>query len=206
MPPSKEGYQHVLGLADHFSAFVMAIAIKGKTHREMMEAFLTNWTYRIGPPEVLVSDNEFVSQEVQRMGRAFNIRHKPTPTYNPRSNGQIERPFRTIKQLLRAVTRGVNQENWTKWIGAITFAINANVNRTTGFTPFYLMFGREPNIPLHTIVGLPQLEVFEPQDFMRTCMLAMTRDLQRVRENYNVYYRCTASTYKAKSPTSHYTL
>ena len=68
------------------------------------------------------------------------------------------------------------QEKWTKWIGAITFAINANVNRTTGFTPFYLMFGREPNIPLHTIVGLPQPEALEPQDYVRTRMLALTRD------------------------------
>merc|ERR1711867_361553 len=94
--------------------------------------------YRIRPPEVLVSDNEFVSQEVQRMCRAFNIQHKPMPTYNPRSNGQIKRQFRTIKQLLRAVTRGVAQEKWTKWIGAITFSINTNVNRTTGFMPFYI--------------------------------------------------------------------
>ena len=31
-------------------------------------------------------------------------------------------------------------------------------------------------------------------------MLAMTRDLLLVRENYNVYYRGTALTYKAKSP------
>ena len=62
------------------------------------------------------------------------------------------------------------------------------------------MIGREPNIPLHTIVGLPQPEALEPQDYVRTRMLALTRDLLRVRENYNVYYRHTASTYKAKSP------
>ena len=62
MPESKEGYRYILGLAVHFSAFVMAIAIKGKSHEEVMEAFTNNWTYRIGLPEVLVSDNEFVSQ------------------------------------------------------------------------------------------------------------------------------------------------
>ena len=87
LPPSKEGYRYILGLADHFSAFVMSITIKGKTYEEVMEAFITNWAYRIGPPEVLVSDNEFVSQEVQRTCRAFNVWHEPTPTYNPRSNG-----------------------------------------------------------------------------------------------------------------------
>ena len=123
------------------------------------------------------------------MCRAFNIKHTPTPTYNPRSNTQIERQFRMIKQLLQAVTRGMEQEKWTQWVGAITFAINSNINRTTGFTSFYLMFGREPNIPLHTIVRLPQPEALEPQDFVRTRMLAMARNLMQVRKNYNVYYR-----------------
>ena len=171
---------------DNYSAFMMAIAIRGKSHEEVMEAFVNNWTYQIGPPAYLVSHNEFISQAVQQMCRVFNIKHTPTPTYNPRSNTQIERQFRTIKQLLRAVTRGMAQEKWTQWIGAITFAINSNINRTTGFTPFYLMFGREPNIPLHTIVGLLQSKALEPQDFVRTCMLAMTRDLPQVRDNYNV--------------------
>merc|ERR1712089_20261 len=109
-----------------------------------METFANNWTYRIGPPEYLVSDNKFVSQAVQQICRAFNIKHTPTPTYNPKSNGQVERQFRMIKQLLRAVTRGMGQDTWSQWLGAITFAINANINRTTGLTLFYLMFGREP--------------------------------------------------------------
>ena len=30
-------------------------------------------------------------------------------------------------------------------------------------------------------------------------MLAMTKDLLQVRDNYDVYYRCTVATYKAKS-------
>ena len=86
---------------------------------------------------------------------------------------------------------------WNGWLGAITFTINENVNRTTGLTPFYLIFGREPMIPLHTIVGLPQLEALEPQDFTR--VLAMARHLTFTEENYNVYYKRTAATYKAKS-------
>ena len=97
LPESKEGHRYILGIADNFSAFVMVIAIKGITHEEVMEAFINNWIYRIGPPEVLVSDNEFDSQEVHRMCRAFNVRHEPTPTYNPRSNGQIERQLWMIK-------------------------------------------------------------------------------------------------------------
>ena len=59
----------------------------------------------------------------------------------------------------------------------MTFAINVNVNRVMGMTPFYLMYGREPSIPLHTIVGLPQPEALEPEDYARTRTLAMGRSL-----------------------------
>ena len=87
-PSTKEGFKYILGIADNFSAFLMAVALKGKTHEEVMVAFTNNWTHRLGAPEFLVSDNEFVSQVVQRMCHTFNITHLPTPTYNPRSNSQ----------------------------------------------------------------------------------------------------------------------
>ena len=34
LPESKEGYKYILGIGDNFSAFVMAIAIRGKSHKE----------------------------------------------------------------------------------------------------------------------------------------------------------------------------
>ena len=67
LPTTKEGYKYILGIADNYSAFVMVIPIKGKTHEEVMEAFANNWMYRVETPEYLVSDNKFVSQAVQRM-------------------------------------------------------------------------------------------------------------------------------------------
>ena len=63
----KKGFKYILGIADNFLAFVMAVALKGKTHEEVMEAFADNWTHRIKAPEFLVSDNKFVSQAVQQM-------------------------------------------------------------------------------------------------------------------------------------------
>ena len=69
-----------------------------------------------------------------------------------------------------------------------------------GLTPFYLMFGREMTIPLHTIVRLPQPEALELQDFTQTCALAMARKFTITQENYNAYYKQRAATYKARSP------
>ena len=93
LPESKEGHKNILGLADHFSAFIMVIARKGKSHKEVMEALINNWTYRIGPPEVLVSDNEFISQEVQRMRTALtsntNLCQHTIPGPTGRSNASL---------------------------------------------------------------------------------------------------------------------
>ena len=110
MPDTKEGFKYILGIADNFSSFVMAVTITGKTHEEVMAAFTDNWTSRWGAPECLVSDNEFTSQIVRRVCQALNIVHLPTPTYNLRSNVQIEWQFRTIKELLQAMTRGLDQK------------------------------------------------------------------------------------------------
>ena len=82
----------------------------------------------------------------------------------------------------------------------MTFVINAHANCVTGLTPFYLIYGREPTIPLHTIVQLPQLEALEPQDFIRTRALAMARSLIYAKENYDTYYRRAVATYMARSP------
>ena len=46
---------------------MMAVALKGKTHKEVIEVFANNWMYRIGVLELLVLDNKFVSQAVQQM-------------------------------------------------------------------------------------------------------------------------------------------
>ena len=51
MPDTKEGFKYILGLANNFSSFIMAVAITGKTHKEVIAAFTKNWTNRLGAPE-----------------------------------------------------------------------------------------------------------------------------------------------------------
>ena len=54
----KEGFKYILGLAANFSLFVMATAIKGKTHEEVMTAFTDNWTSTLGTPKFLVCESD----------------------------------------------------------------------------------------------------------------------------------------------------
>ena len=87
------------------------------------------------------------------------------------------------------MTRGLEHTVKRERLGVVKFSISAKMNHITGFTPFSLMFGREPTIPLHGIVGLPQPEKLEAQDFVRMRALAMARQLTFIQENYNAYYK-----------------
>ena len=130
-----DGYKYILGIHDHFSGYTVAVPTKTKQHGEVARAFLENWAYRVGPPALLVSDNEFLSEVFEEVCKSLQTEHRAVPPYNARSNGNIERFYGTIKRMYRATTRGLDQKGWRKWLAPITYATNITVCSTTGHTP-----------------------------------------------------------------------
>ena len=46
------------------------------------------------------------------------------------------------------------KKNWQEWIATLTHAFNCTVSSVTGFSPYFLMFGRTPKIPLDVEMGV----------------------------------------------------
>ena len=69
------------------------------------------------------------------------VKTRTTP-YRPSVNGQVKRMNHTILQTLRCFIQG-QQEDWDLHMSTVGRAIRSNVNRSTGFTPNFLMLGRE---------------------------------------------------------------
>lgn len=70
-----------------------------------------------------------------------------TTAYHPMGNGGTERFNRTLGAMLRSLPLKAKHQ-WPQQIQTLTFAYNATVHETTGFPPFYLMFGRVPRLPV----------------------------------------------------------
>jgi hypothetical protein len=85
--------------------------------------------------------------------RSLKIRQKFTANYHPQTN-MTERVNRTLKPLI-AIFAQEHPHSWDKEIQQLAFAIRTSVNETTGETPAFLMFGRDPIIPLDLIIGEP---------------------------------------------------
>ncbi|GFW08319.1 retrovirus-related Pol polyprotein from transposon 17.6 [Trichonephila clavipes] len=87
-----------------------------------------------------------------------NIDHRFTTAYHPQTNGLTERFNKTLADMLSMYV-DVEQKNWDEILPFVTFAYNTAKQETTGFTPFYLLHGREAETTLDTM--LP----FCPNDF-----------------------------------------
>ena len=47
------------------------------------------------------------------------------------------------------------KKNWQEWITTLTHAYNCTVSPVTGFSQYFLMFGRNPKLPLDIDLGIP---------------------------------------------------
>ena len=73
------------------------------------------------------------------------IKLKMSTSYHPETDGSSERTNKTVIQCIRyAVER--DQLGWVKSLPKIRFDIMNTTNRSTGFTPFQLRFGRSPRL------------------------------------------------------------
>ena len=50
------------------------------------------------------------------------------------------------------------KKNWQEWIAMLTHAYNCIISSVTAFSPYFLMFGCTPKIPLDVEMGLMLIE------------------------------------------------
>lgn len=77
----------------------------------------------------------------------FDIKHFLTSSYHPQTNSQVERTNSTLIQCLRAYA-DKEQNNWPSKLPGILMALrNSPSTQSTSFSPFYMLFGTEMNLP-----------------------------------------------------------
>ena len=70
-------------------------------------------------------------------------------------NGQCERLNRTILSILGTL-KPDQKKDWKKYINPLVHAYNCTRHDTTGISPYALMFGREPRLPIYFAFNIEQ--------------------------------------------------
>ena len=148
------GYEDVLVMTDAYTKFACAVPCRDQTARVVAQVLREHWFSHYGVPFRIHSDQgrNFESVLIKEICALYGMKKSRTTPYHPSGNGQVERFNQTICSLLRSLTP-TEKRRWPEMITHVVFMYNTTPHRVTGVTPYFLMFGREPTLPLDQMIG-----------------------------------------------------
>ncbi len=144
LPKSAWGHEHILVIVDYATRYPEAIPLRKATSKAIaQELFLL--CSRVGiPSEILTNQGTpFMSRLMADLCCLLQVRQIKTTVYHPQTDGLVERFNQTLKQMLRRVAAD-DRRDWDKMLPYVLFGIREVPQASTGFTPFELLFGRQP--------------------------------------------------------------
>jgi hypothetical protein len=128
----------------HYAACKTAISAPA-----LARLFLSTVVRQHGMPERIISDRDprFTAHFWRAFWTSLGSTLDMGTAYHPESDGQTENANKTLEIMLRSVI-DFAQVDWDEHLAAAELAFNNSKNETTGFTPFYMMYGREARMPI----------------------------------------------------------
>ena len=166
-PVSSKGNMYVLTVIDHFTKWVELFPMKNQEASTVAKLLVDRVFCVHGCPLQILSDRgaNFESNLFQELCARLSIDKIRTTAYQPSTNGGIERFHGTMHTML-AKWVAINQRDWDEKLPAVAFAYRSSEHESTGFTPFFLMHGREARIPADLVYGPTQSEQEPGSDFV----------------------------------------
>jgi hypothetical protein len=147
-PVTPRQNKYLLTFVDHFSKYAEIYPIPDQSAVTCAKVYALQIITRHGSGSKLITDqgaafmSSFFNETCQIMGD-----HKShTSSYHPMSNGHVERMHRTLHT---ALSHYVNQSHtdWDLKVPLFLMAYHSTPHSTTGYSPFYLLHGREMVTP-----------------------------------------------------------
>ena len=141
-------FRYILVVVDYFSRFVILEPLRSKDADSVLRAFERRVVWEFGVPRLLISDGggEFANDILKDFLQRFQSEHFTTLPYRPSANGQVERVMEEINRRLRGNEGPFDLRTLAP---RIQWSINTAIHSSTGYSPFYTLYGYVP-VSIHT--------------------------------------------------------
>ncbi|CAF1595174.1 unnamed protein product [Rotaria magnacalcarata] len=142
--------QYVMILTDYFTRHVTTVALPNCTAETIAQSLFNDFFCKYGVPSVILSDRgtHFHNRLMENIQKLIGYNHIYSTAYHPQTNGVVERFNATfIPQIAKLQNAQAN--NWDEYLQAVVFAYNSGIHKVTQFSPYQLLFGRSPRLPIH---------------------------------------------------------
>ena len=143
-----KGPVNVLVITDHFTRFAQAYITPTQSAPAAAGAVYTHCNL-FGVPARIITDQgaNFTSSLMQELCRLMGVKKLRTSPAHPQTNGQAERFNRTLFTMIRKL-EPLERESWDQHLTRLVSAYNNTRSSATGYSPYFLFFGRRPRLDL----------------------------------------------------------
>ena len=144
MPESELGFRHILVCVCEFTNWMKTIPLADQKAQTIAMALYFKICCEYGTPKAIICDEApaFQSVALQEYFKALNIQPINISPMNNGSN-RSERYIRTLNDIFTKSLVGTGS-NWPLYVPSATFAMNCQVSQVTGFSPFQMVYNKQP--------------------------------------------------------------
>ena len=157
LPTTKNGEDSIMVVVDRASKMVHLVPCrKTITAGDAAKLYWKNIVKLHGVPRAIHSDRgaQFIGAVWREIWSLMGTSLRYGTAYHPQSQGQVERMNSVVEQMLRCfLSEPRYQGKWKTLLPTAELAINSLPNRSTGYSPFYLMYGYNPVLPIELVKG-----------------------------------------------------
>ena len=146
---------NVLVITDHFTRYAQAHVTPSQKAHVVAKTLWEHFFVHYGFPEKILSDQgrNFESVLLSELCELTQIKKLRTTPYRPEGNGSCERFNRTLISMLGTLPADFKSK-WPQHISTLTYAYNCTRSNATGFSPYYLLYGRQPLLQIDIEYGI----------------------------------------------------
>ena len=155
-PKSYTGNQYGVVLVDYLTKWPEVFATSDQTALTIAKLFVEQIVchHRV-PAQLSDRGAAFLSHLLTEICKLLGVEKLNTTAYHPQTDGLVER-FNCTSTAKKVEQSGKNRDNHLSFV---LFAYRASLQESTGESPFYLLYGRDPRLP--TTLGLDSLQQSE---------------------------------------------
>lgn len=144
LPKSKMNNTTILAVVDKLCKRAHFISLKSiHAAKDTAEEFYKEVYKHRGLPRRIISGrhSRFTSNYWTELMKKLKVKLNLSTAFHPQTDGQSERRFRTIEEMLRCFISHT-QRDWDGHLPGLEFAYNNHTNESTKQRPFFLDYGQ----------------------------------------------------------------
>jgi hypothetical protein len=166
--PARGKMTHILVMVDKFTKWIEVKPIS-KCDGHTTVKFLKDIILRYGFPHSIITDNgsNFAQGPFARYCEEVAIRLDIASVAHPCANGQVERSNGLVlsgikPRLIEPLEKSPGC--WLDELPAMLWSLRTTPNRSTGYTPFFLVYGAEVVLPMNIMHDAPRVVLYTKEE------------------------------------------